>query len=110
MVKDKKIRNLIESLAKKIVKAYDPAKIILFGSYSYGNPDKDSDIDLLIIKETSERPIDRRVAVSSIISDRQLRTPVEPIVLTPNELASSVRIGDQFVQEILDKGDVLYEK
>ena len=42
----KEVRKNISKMVEKIVKEYHPEKIILFGSYAYGNPSKDSDVDL----------------------------------------------------------------
>ena len=42
--------DIIEEIVRRIVSIAQPEKIILFGSYAYGNPDADSDIDLLVIK------------------------------------------------------------
>lgn len=109
MTKDKHIRRLISQIVKKIIEGYCPERIILFGSYAYGRTDPDSDIDLLIIKETDERPIDRRVAVSNIVYDPQLHIPFEPIVITPDELKRRTEMGNQFINEILMKGKVIYE-
>ena len=110
MVKDKKVQQLISEMVEKIIVSYHPVKIILFGSYAYGKPDRDSDIDLFIVKKTDERPIDRRVNVRKIISDRARRIPFEPIVITQEELVDRIKRGDQFIEEILTKGEVLYEK
>jgi len=101
-------REVIEGIVAKIVAEYKPQKIILFGSYAYGMPQFDSDIDLLIIKETPERFIDRWVAVRRIVSDPKRRTPVEPLVLTPRELSRRLAIGDQFIAQIMGGGEVLY--
>jgi len=108
MVQDPKIKNTVLSIVEKIRKQYNPEKIILFGSFAYGSPREDSDIDLLIIKDTNERPIDRRINVRYIISDPKRLIPVETIVITPKELKDRQRIGDQFIEEILLKGEVLY--
>ena len=102
------VKKTIFNMLKKIITEYKPEKIILFGSYAYGIPDIDSDIDLLIIKNTKERPIDRRVCVREIVSDPKRRIPFEPIVLTGEELQKRIEIGDQFIDEILTKGEVLY--
>lgn len=106
----KKNRDMILEMVQKIVTAYNPIKIILFGSYGYGNPDDDSDIDLFIIKDTKERPIDRRVRIRKILSSKTRHIPVEPIVITTRELEERLKRGDQFIYEILRKGDVLYEE
>lgn len=108
MTNGQEIRKLIKDMVDKVVQEYQPEKVILFGSYAYGRPDPDSDIDLLIIKQTQERPIDRRVAVIRIIYDPSLRVPVEPIVLTPGEIRLRQEIGDPFLEEVLTKGEVLY--
>lgn len=98
----------IERVVKRIVEEYHPIKVILFGSYAYGEPAEDSDVDLLIVKETSERFIDRWVRVRELIADPTRRIPVEPIVMTPDELDRRLTGGDQFVREIVTKGKLLY--
>lgn len=52
---DNKTRAVIQKIVQRLVAGYAPEKIVLFGSYAYGQPDADSDIDLLIIKATKER-------------------------------------------------------
>jgi len=104
----KEVRRIIFEIVEKIRREYQPEKIILFGSYAYGTPDRDSDIDLLIIKDTQERPIDRRVTVRRMVSDPKRFIPFEPIVLTPDEIQVRLEIGDQFLREIIEKGEVLY--
>jgi predicted nucleotidyltransferase len=107
---DEESKGQILEIAEKIKSEYKPDKIILFGSYAYGNPDKDSDIDFLIIKDTQDRPIDRRVLVSVIASNPKRLIPFEPIVLTPKEIEERLKIGDQFLREIIQKGQVIYER
>ena len=102
-------RKIIRNILEKLVADYAPEKVVLFGSYAYGNPGPDSDIDLLIIKDTSERFIDRWTTVRRILSDPGRIAPLETLVLTPNEMEHRLTIGDQFIQEILEKGEVLYE-
>ncbi|MFN3476885.1 MAG: nucleotidyltransferase domain-containing protein, partial [Candidatus Methylomirabilales bacterium] len=64
--------------------------------------------DLLIIKETSERFIDRWVTVQRILTGTHRALPVETLVLTPQELEKRLAIGDQFIAEIVERGKVLY--
>ena len=87
----------LKKIVRQVVDAYRPEKIILFGSYAYGRPDADSDLDLLIIKKTSERFIERWINVRQIVSDPKRSIPFEPIVLTPDELKERLAIGDQFL-------------
>jgi len=100
----------LQQIVRRIVETYAPDKIILYGSYAYGTPGPDSDFDLLIIRDSKSRPIDRRVEVGLALLPVLKQTPVEPLVLTPAELAYRLQIGDQFYQEILAKGKVLYER
>ena len=104
----KTTRPQIDKIVRQVIDAYQPDKVILFGSYAYGQPDADSDLDLLITKKTSERFIDRWVSVRQIVSDADSSIPFEPIVLTPKELKERLAIGDQFIEEIVTKGEVLY--
>jgi len=101
-------REVIKDILERLLAGYTPQKVILFGSYAYGNPRPGSDIDLLIIKETSERFIDRWVTVRRLLSDPRRTVPLETIVLTPQEVSKRLAIGDQFLAEILEKGEVLY--
>lgn len=101
-------KRLIRDIVDKIRREYRPERIVLFGSYANGNPGPDSDIDLLIVKETSDRPIDRRVKVAGIAADPHRLIPLEPIVVTPAEVEARTAIGDQFLAEILATGETLY--
>jgi predicted nucleotidyltransferase len=108
MAASEKAREIVQDILDKLLTGYAPQKVILFGSYAYGDPTPDSDIDLLIIKETPERFIDRWVTVRRILSDPKRMVPLETLVLTPQEVSRRLAIGDQFLAEILDKGEVLY--
>ena len=102
------VDDLIQRMVRIIAEEYEPERVILFGSYASGTQGPDSDIDLLIIKDTTERFIDRWTTVRLMISDPQRKVPVDTIVLTPKELSDRLARGDQFVAEIVEKGKVLY--
>jgi predicted nucleotidyltransferase len=94
---------------ERIVLNLNPEKIILFGSYAYGNPTPDSDVDLLVIMRTKAKDVDRYVAVSNLLYPRQF--PVDILVKTPREIEKESRKkGNFFLREILTKGKVLYER
>lgn len=98
----------IRAAARKIARELNPEKIILFGSYAYGKPTVDSDVDLFVVMESNERWTKRHIQVSRVLSPRPF--PVDIIVRTPNELKKRLELGDCFIQEIVDKGIVLYER
>ena len=99
---------LIRQLVEKIVSGYSPQKIILFGSYAYGNPTSGSDIDLLIIKNTDKRPMDRWMEVKRLLRDPDRNIAVSPLVYTEREIEERRAIRDFFLEEIFEKGMVLY--
>jgi predicted nucleotidyltransferase len=94
-------------IIERIAVSYMPEKIILFGSRAYGSPDADSDFDLLIIKETSDVPRERRYQVRKILWLLPLKAAVEPIVLTQAELMRRMGAGDSFINKIVREGRIL---
>ena len=108
MTDSQDIKKVIQAILQKLTADYAPQKVILFGSHVYGFPGSDSDIDLLIVKETKERFIDRWVRVQHILTGTHRSLPVETLVLTPEEIEKRLAIGDQFIAEILEKGKILY--
>lgn len=101
------IEGKLQQAVQRLVAALDPEKIILFGSYAYGQPGPDSDVDLLVVMETDQRPIRRIMAVSELLSPRPF--PVDIIVRTPAELVRDLQRVDPFIHEAVEKGRVLYE-
>ncbi len=102
------IAPLLAWIVERLRTEYAPQKIILFGSYAYGTPQHDSDIDLLIIKETRDRFLDRWVDVQRILLNSQRYVPLETLIMTPQEVTHRLKRGDQFLAEILEKGRALY--
>lgn len=110
MVKDRKVRGLILKIVEQIKRGYEPERIILYGSYAYGKPTEDSDIDLFVVKETDKRRVDRFVEVKRLIYEPGRRISVSPLVYTPKEVAERLALGDAFVEEVLTRGEVLYAR
>jgi len=98
---------VLGEIVYRLVSALHPQKIILFGSYVYGTPSDDSDVDLLIILDTQARPVDRYVSVSRLLRPRPF--PLDLLVKTPTEIAQALAQGDDFISEIVTQGRVLYE-
>jgi len=98
----------IRQAVQKIVDAARPEKIILFGSFAHGQPNPDSDVDLLVIVESEQDAHSRSVQISEILYPRPF--PVDIVVRTPAEVAERIALGDCFFREIMTKGRVLYER
>jgi predicted nucleotidyltransferase len=101
-------RKQIDTVVQKIVQAFHPKKVILFGSYAYGKPTVDSDVDLLIIAESTERPAQRAIHVVKQLLD--VPFPMDVLVRTPQEVRQRLQINDCFMREIVEQGQVLYEQ
>lgn len=108
MVENANARETILKIVRKIAEGYQPKKIILFGSHAYGKATPDSDVDLLIVKNTDKRPIDRWVEVKRLLRDTAPTVPVAPLVYTEKEIEERTAMRDFFLEEILGKGEVLY--
>jgi len=96
----------LKDITKKIVKYYSPEKIILYGSYGKSCFKKHSDLDLLIIKDTEKRPAERQMEVEKIFTNRTLPLDIE--VYTSQEVRYLFSIGSPFIEEIMEKGRLLY--
>ena len=100
-VKDQIISNL---------RSLDPEKIILFGSYAYGNPTEDSDIDLYIVTKNSDIPssfsdkIKLRVQISDLLNPIRDRFPLDIIVHTLPMYKRFMELGSSLSQTIRTKG------
>lgn len=101
-------RELLRAITKRIVENIHPEKIILFGSYAYGEPTLDSDIDLLVIMRNRKRSIKNAMTVDKLFSNR--RFGMDILVRTPQELKARLERGDPFMQDITQKGKLLYER
>jgi HEPN domain-containing protein/predicted nucleotidyltransferase len=96
----------VEAIVERLVTGYAPDRIILFGSRAAGEARPDSDVDLVVVKETDRRPIDRRIEVERLLADRVV--PVDVIVYTPGELRRLFAVGSPFIEDLMEHGRVLY--
>jgi uncharacterized protein len=99
----------IQQLVREIAEGYQPEKIYLFGSYANGKPTYDSDIDLLIIKKTSERKHLRHIKVRESIKNYPF-VGMDIIVYTPEELKTVQNDVVNIAKEAINTGRLLYER
>ncbi|RLT38999.1 MAG: nucleotidyltransferase domain-containing protein [Chloroflexi bacterium] len=93
---------------ERLVANLSPKKIILFGSYAYGTPTSDSDVDLLVILDTNASNRDRFALVSRLLYPRSF--PVDILVKTPDEIDQALENANPFIADILASGRILYER
>ena len=98
----------LERIVRVLVEQYEPERIILYGSFAHGEIHEWSDLDLCVIKRTEKRFIERLEEVGLLTLPR---VGCQILVYTPEELAAMERRGHYFfIDEILRKGKVLYER
>ena len=98
----------IKQAVERVTRTLHPEKVILFGSYAYGKPSPDSDVDLLLIFKEKKKSCDYWYSeVSQLLEPRSF--PVDILIRTPAQIQQRLKIGDTFIQEILGRGKVLYE-
>ncbi len=108
----------IEELKPLIIerlKPLNPDKIILFGSYAYGTPHEDSDIDLFLLKDglTIDNISKYKLELQKRLFDIQKKylLGIDIFVDSPNRMMNRIdNIKDQFYTNILEHGKVIYGK
>ncbi len=98
---------LLEQITQKLVATLDPEQIILFGSHAYGEPNDDSDIDLLIIVSDSDQPRYRRSRQAHKVL-RGIGVPKDILVMTRAEVDRKAQVTTSFINQALLEGKVLY--
>jgi len=101
-----KRRAFIKNVCRRIAEEFKPERIILFGSYAYGKPKPDSDIDLLVVMPFEG---DYFLQAFRIRQRLALSLPMDLLVRTPEELRYRLDIGDSFMREIVERGKVMYD-
>ncbi len=96
-------------IADTIADSYKPDKIILFGSIARNEGNTDSDIDMLIIKNSNKKRPFRVKEVFESIRSINRQFPLDVIVYTPEEIQNRIALGDYFINRVLNEGRILYE-
>lgn len=98
------LKPLIEQIAARLAQEPGVEQIILYGSQATGEASPDSDIDLLLVKQTRDSFVTRYAAAKKNVRDLSGFIPFSPIVLTPEELQKRLDRGDQFIEQIVERG------
>jgi predicted nucleotidyltransferase len=96
----------IRKYARQVAEKFKPQKIILFGSFAYGEPNEDSDVDLLVVMNCPNQ-VTQAVRIRAAIESP---FPMDLIVRTPKKLRQRIKEECWFLREVVEKGKVLYEK
>jgi predicted nucleotidyltransferase len=97
---------VIRRFARDVAEHFHPDQIILFGSYAYGTPHEDSDVDILVVMPARNQ-LDMSVRISLTIDPP---FPLDIIVRTPHSMNWRLAEGESLLSEVVSKGKILYEK
>ncbi len=100
--------SFISEIIHRIVEVARPLKIILFGSYAYDIPEKDSDIDILVVMSSDLPRYKRSVPIYRALAG--LLIPKDVLVYTPEEIEEWSGVPQSFITTVMRKGKVVYEK
>lgn len=96
----------LSEICRRLATMFSPDKIILFGSFAQGKITKDSDLDLLVIKDCKGREVDEAVEMRLAVATD---VPMDILVRSPRTLKQRLARGDPFIRNVLRCGKVLYE-
>jgi predicted nucleotidyltransferase len=102
VISEQAIRKLSDDIARR----FNPERIVLFGSYAYGRPGPDSDVDLLVIMAYQGR---NSAKTAEILGAVHAGFPLDVILRSPEEVERRLAQEDFFLREVTEKGKVLYE-
>jgi len=100
---------LVQRTVERLIAAFAPEEIRVFGSYAKGTQHAGSDVDLLVVA-----PLGGRSADAHQRRARQLATdcfpPVDVVLCTPAERDGAAHLGSPFLASILETGQVIYRR
>ncbi len=101
-------QEIISKMVETIADRFHPEKIILFGSYAKGAPNRDSDVDLLVVMRVEGSKRAKAAEIDLVLAERTV--PLDVIVVTPDEIKKFGNAVGGFLYPALRDGKVLYER
>src|SRR5438128_1234802 len=96
----------IESYCQAIAREFRPKKIVLFGSYAYGRPGPDSDVDLLVVLPFRGNDVSKAIQIRSRFDTP---FPMDLLVRKPSFITTRLQERDMFIELVMTKGRIMYE-
>lgn len=97
----------IDDVSDRIARQFAPDRIILFGSYAYGEPSEDSDVDLLVVLPFDGKPYRKAAEIAASV---HAGFPLDILARRPDDVERRYQEADPLVRDALDRGRVLYER
>ena len=101
---------LIEEIKKRLIATYNPSQIYIFGSYAWGMPDEDSDLDLMIIVPQSDNPKIHQRTFDGYMALADIPAPKELIILTEDEFNERSSNENYLAYKVKNHGTCIYTR
>ena len=102
-----RLPDVAQKVIRRIIAGYRPQRVIVHGSFARGDFHEGSDLDLILVKRTEERFIDR---IEHVLAFSDGEMAVEPLVYTEEEIDLMLAEGNSFLEKALEEGIVVYEQ
>jgi predicted nucleotidyltransferase len=102
-----RLPDVAKKVIRRIIAGYRPQRVIVHGSFARGDSHEGSDLDLILIKRTEKRFIDR---IEHVLAFSDGEMAVEPLVYTEKEIDLMLAEGNSFLEKALEEGIVVYEQ
>jgi uncharacterized protein len=99
-------REEIQAYCEAVAREFHPERIVLFGSYAYGRPTQDSDVDLLVILPFRGSDVAKAIQIRSRFDTP---FPLDLLVRKPRFVAERLRERDMFIERVITQGLIMYE-
>ncbi len=100
-------REQLEQLSQRIAQEFRPERIVLFGSYAYGEPHAGSDVDLLVVLPFEGSSLRKSLEILERVNPS---FPVDLIVRSPEDTERRLQQGDPLIREALGRGQELFRR
>jgi len=107
---DEKLKSIMQIIIQELEGNIAPQRIILFGSRGTGSADDYSDLDLLIIAPSQDRPLDRRLKVRRLLREFDQAIGLDILFYTPEEADLLIKEPSSFLSQIMAHGITVYDK
>lgn len=106
----KTLQEWLPYVVERVVERFDPLKVVLFGSLARGEPNYDSDVDLLVVFNRVKRENKRELTVDIRRAVADVPVPVDVIVTDVDEIRRRGHLVGPILRPALEEGKVVYER
>jgi len=104
------LEKILARATEILTREYGASHVVFHGSRFHGDPYPDSDIDLLVVKETDQAPMERTKEAEALLEKVESPVDFDVQVWTPKEVRQGLSEGQTYVGMALINGKILHGK